>query len=86
MDKMNDAKDEAFAKGEEIDELRTQLRKAEIDKNRADDRLELLIDEKQEAELNANKLQEQIDATIRDYETRIDNVTMKYLDKIEKLN
>lgn len=86
MDKMNDAKDEAFAKGEEIDELRTQLRKAEIDKNRADDRLELLTADKEEAELNANKLQEQIDATIRDYETRIDNVTMKYLDKIEKLN
>ena len=35
MDKMNDAKDEAFAKGEEIDELRTQLRKAEVDKNRS---------------------------------------------------
>lgn len=86
MDKMNDAKDDAFAKGEEIDELRTQLRKAEIDKNRADDRLELLTADKEEAELNANKLQEQIDATIRDYETRIDNVTMKYLDKIEKLN
>lgn len=86
MDKMNVAKDEAFAKGEEIDELRTQLRKAEIDKNRADDRLELLTADKEEAELNANKLQEQIDATIRDYETRIDNVTMKYLDKIEKLN
>lgn len=86
MDKINDAKDDAFAKGEEIDELRTQLRKAEIDKNRADDRLELLTADKEEAELNANKLQEQIDATIRDYETRIDNVTMKYLDKIEKLN
>lgn len=86
MDNMNDAKDEVFAKGKEIDELRKQLRKAEIDKNRTDDRLELLTVDKEEAELNANKLQEQIDATSRDYETRIDNVTMKYLDKIEKLN
>ena len=86
MDKMNDAKDEALAKGEEIDELRSQLRKAEMEKNRSDDRLELLTADKEEAELNANKLQVQIDATIRDYETRIDSVTMKYLDKIEKLN
>ena len=86
MFKMNEAEDEAVAKGDEIAELRIQLRKAEVEKNRADDKIEMLTADKEEAEANSKEFQEQINATIREYEMKIDSITMKYLDKIEKLN
>jgi hypothetical protein len=54
-------------------------------KNRADNKIEMLTADKEETEANANRYQEQINATIWDYETKIDNITMKYLDKIDNL-
>jgi hypothetical protein len=63
-----------------------QVQKAEAEKNRADNKIEMLTADKEEAEANANQFQEQINATIWDYETKIDNITMKYLYKIDKLN
>ena len=86
MVKINEAKDEADANMEEITELRSKLRKEEVEKRRAEDKVGLLTSDKEEAEAKANKFQDEIDATIRDYETKIDNVTIKYLDKIDDLN
>lgn len=86
MVKINEAKDEADTNMEEITELRSKLRKEEVDKRRAEDKVELLTSDKEVAEAKLNKFQEEIDATIRDYETKIDNVTIKYLDKIDDLS
>ncbi len=86
MIKMNEAKDEAANMGEEIAELQTQIRKAEFDNDRAQDKIEMLTADKDKAEANVNKVQEQLNSTTREYETKIDNITMKYLDKIDKLS
>lgn len=86
MIKVNEAKDEAANMGKEIAELQTQIRKAEFDNDRAQDKIEMLTADKEEAEANVNKVQEQLNSTTREYETKIDNITMKYLDKIDKLN
>lgn len=76
MMKMNEAKDEAYAKAEEVTELQSQLRKAGLEKRRADDKIELLTADKEEAETKAGKFQEEIDACIRDYESKIDSMTV----------
>jgi chromosome segregation ATPase len=76
---MNEAKDEVVAKGEEIADLQMQLQKAKAEKNRADNKIEMLTADKEEAEANVNQFQEQINATIWDYEMKINNITMKYL-------
>ena len=86
MIKMTEAKDEAANMGEEIAELQTQIRKAEFDNDRAQDKIEMLTADKDKAEANVNKVQEQLNSTTREYETKIDNITMKYLDKIDKLS
>ena len=60
MIKMNEAKDEAVAKGDEIAALQIQLRKAEAEKNRADDKIEMLTADKEEAEAKVKDFQEQM--------------------------
>ncbi|KAL3808289.1 hypothetical protein ACHAXA_009801 [Cyclostephanos tholiformis] len=86
MIKVNEAKDEAATMGEEIAELQKQIRKAEFENNRAQDKIAMLTAEKEEAEANVNQFHEQLNSTTQEYETKIDNITMKYLEKIDKLN
>jgi chromosome segregation ATPase len=70
---VNEAKDEADAKSEEISELQSQIRKAAIEKRRADDKIELLEGDKEALESKVAKFQDEMDKTIGDYETRIDS-------------
>ena len=70
---VNEAKDEADSKSEEISELQSQIRKAAIEKRRADDKIELLEGDKEALESKVAKFQAEMDKTIGDYETRIDS-------------
>ena len=86
MAKINEAKDEVDGNMEEITELRSKIRKEEVEKRRAEDKVERLTSDKEEVDAKLNKFQEEIDVTIQDYETKIDNLTIKYLDKIDELS
>ena len=74
---VSEAKDESEERAGEISDLQSQLRRADIEKRRAEDLIEMLRSDKSDLEEKVAKSRDDVDNTIRDYETKIDNITLK---------
>lgn len=60
--------------------------KVTLKKQKAEDKIKLLESNKEDAVTRANKLEADMDSTIRDYQIKItNNLTCKYLDKVDDI-
>ena len=89
MTKMKETEEEADTKVDEMinerDEARVECRKLSMEKRQLEDRIELITADKEVADAKVAKLQEEVESTIRSYESKLDGITLKYLDKIDVL-